>query len=218
LVPLVLLAGSTVLFWTTDIDMAVERALYDPVDGWARGQEQPWRFLYDWGVVPAWIVALGSLAILITSIFKRNLARYRRVAIYYVLVMAVGPGLIVNSAFKQQWGRPRPKDVYEFGGDRDYVQVWHKRDPGMGNSFASGHAATGFFLFSPFLVLRRKSLGRALAYLALGIVYGSVVGYARMLQGAHFLSDVVWAAGFVYLTALGFYYLLRLDRPSQPST
>jgi uncharacterized membrane protein len=28
------------------------------------------------------------------------------------------------------------------------------------------------------------------------------MGAGRMLQGAHWFSDVVWSAGFVYLTAL----------------
>jgi membrane-associated PAP2 superfamily phosphatase len=36
-----------------------------------------------------------------------------------------------------------------------------------------------------------------------------------MVQGAHFLSDVLWALGFVYLTAVAFAYLLRLDHDSE---
>jgi membrane-associated PAP2 superfamily phosphatase len=39
-----------------------------------------------------------------------------------------------------------------------------------------------------------------------------------MAQGAHFLSDVVWSAGFVYLSALAIYYALRLDRPRPAET
>jgi membrane-associated PAP2 superfamily phosphatase len=39
------------------------------------------------------------------------------------------------------------------------------------------------------------------------------VGAARVLQGAHFVSDVVWSAGVVYITALVLSRLLRLDDP-----
>ncbi|MFH1755629.1 MAG: phosphatase PAP2 family protein, partial [Candidatus Latescibacterota bacterium] len=131
---------------------------------------------------------------------------------FLVLVMIVGPGLIVNSVFKQNWGRPRPRDLVEFSGGKPYVMVWDKRSPDGGNSFASGHASTGFYLFTPFFFLRRRSKYWALFFLASGLGYGSLIGLARIIQGAHFLSDVVWAGGFVYLSGLAFFYLLRPDR------
>jgi membrane-associated PAP2 superfamily phosphatase len=46
----------------------------------------------------------------------------------------------------------------------------------------------------------------------LGLVYGSLVGCARVVQGAHFASDVLWALGIVYFTALAMFYVLRLHR------
>jgi membrane-associated PAP2 superfamily phosphatase len=44
-----------------------------------------------------------------------------------------------------------------------------------------------------------------------GLVYGCIMGMARIIQGGHFLSDVLWSAGFVYLTALVLADLLQLD-------
>jgi membrane-associated PAP2 superfamily phosphatase len=67
-------------------------------------------------------------------------------------------------------------------------------------------------LFAPYFFLRRRSVKWALFFLALGLFYGSFVGLARMIQGKHFLSDVVWAGGLVYLTGLAFFYMLRLHR------
>jgi membrane-associated PAP2 superfamily phosphatase len=52
-------------------------------------------------------------------------------------------------------------------------------------------------------------------FLALGIGYGAFIGLVRMIQGAHFLSDILWSLGFVYLSALALFYAMRLHHPSQ---
>ena len=54
-----------------------------------------------------------------------------------------------------------------------------------------------------------------LALLA-GACYGALMGVARMAQGGHFPSDVLWAGGVVYLVGLSLYYLLRLDLGESP--
>lgn len=210
--PIALLTGMTAVFWLTDIDVSLSSRYFVSGEGWTQGDDQPWHFLYHYGVVPAWIVALSALALLIASLRAGRFASSRRRCIFLVAVMIVGPGLLVNTLFKQNWGRPRPRDLVEFSGDREYVQVLAKRPSAMGNSFASGHAATGFYLFAPFFFLRRRSRWWSLFFLALGLGYGSIIGLARIIQGAHFLSDVVWAGGLVYLSGLFFFYLLRPDR------
>ena len=210
--PVVLMAAATLVFWTTDVDLTIERLFYESGAGWVQKDNQPWHGLYKMGVLPAWVMALSALAVLIASRWVPKWVRHRWVAVFLVLVMAVGPGLVVNEVFKKHWGRPRPLDVYELGGDRDFVPVWVKSPSGNGNSFASGHASTGYYLFAPFFFVRRRSWKRAVWWLAVGLTYGSLVGLARMIQGAHFVSDVVWAGGMVYLIGLAFYYILRLDR------
>ncbi|MDH3199112.1 MAG: phosphatase PAP2 family protein [Candidatus Krumholzibacteria bacterium] len=212
-IPLTILVVGTAVFWTTDLDLALQARFHVPGEGWPVGREQPWQGLYDFGVIPAWVLALGALGVLVASIWRPRYARHRRAAGYFVLAMAVGPGLLVNNVFKQNWGRPRPKDlaVFESVRAQPYVRVWVKGPPERGNSFASGHAATAFFLMTPFLVLRRRALGTALAFLIVGLAYGSLMGVARMAQGAHFASDALWAGGFVYLSALVVYYALGLD-------
>jgi len=44
------------------------------------------------------------------------------------------------------------------------------------------------------------------------------MGVARMVQGGHFPSDVLWAGGMVYLVGLSLYYLLRLDQEASPGS
>lgn len=212
-VPALVLVALTAVFWTTNADLSLAGQFWDPAAGWAHGDEQPWDALYHYGVVPAWVIAVPALIVWIAGIWARRLRRWWRVCAYLVLVMATGPGLLVNTVFKDHWGRPRPLDVYAFDGDRAFVPVLVKSPPGNGNSFASGHAATAFFLFAPYFFLRRHRRGWAVFFLLLGLGYGAVMGVARMAQGAHFPSDVVWAAGLVYGTALVFD---RVFRPAWP--
>jgi membrane-associated PAP2 superfamily phosphatase len=214
--PVVLLALLTVPFFTGDLDVRVARRFYVPGEGWPVGAREPWRFLKYYGFVPAWIIAVGALLVWIGSFVRPSWRRMRRGAMFLVFVMTIGPGVIVNDVFKEQWGRPRPRDLVEFGGNRAYVPPLVKSAPENGGSFASGHAATGFFLLVPYFLLRRTRPGLGAAVFAGGIVYGSLVGYARIAQGAHFPSDVLWGLGIVYLTAVAFFYLFRLHRDVAP--
>jgi membrane-associated PAP2 superfamily phosphatase len=47
--------------------------------------------------------------------------------------------------------------------------------------------------------------------LAGGLSYGLLMGVARMAQGGHFPSDVLWAGGMVYLVGLTLSRLMQLD-------
>jgi membrane-associated PAP2 superfamily phosphatase len=212
LIPVTLLAGLTVPFFTGDLDLAVSARFYVPGVGWPTGGEAPWKTLYDYGVLPAWIIALSALVVFLASFGSARARPHRRAMVFLVLAMVIGPGVIVNDVFKEQWGRPRPKDVVEFGGTRAYVHPWVKSPRENGNSFVSGHAATGFYLLTPWFLLRRRRPQQALVWLVAGIAYGALVGAARITQGAHFLSDVLWSLGFVYLTGLALSYALRLNR------
>jgi lipid A 4'-phosphatase len=215
-IPAVLLIALSIPFWIGDLDVRVARHFHVPDAGWPVGAEPLWRFLKHYGVIPAWIIALGALAVWITSFFKPALRSARRAAMFLVFVMVIGPGVFVNDVFKEQWGRPRPRDLVEFGGQRQYVAPLIKSPRDHGGSFASGHAATGFYLLVPYFLFRRHQPARAAAIFTAGLAYGALVGYARMAQGAHFLSDVLWALGIVYLTAVAFFYLFRLHRDIAP--
>jgi len=146
------------------------------------------------------------------SFFSERVRPDRMAALFVVVLLALGPGLIVNTVFKDHWGRPRPADIVQFGGTETYRSFWHFGSPDQGRSFPSGHAAVGFFLMAPFFVLRRRAPGWARRAMAAGILYGSLMGLGRMIQGGHFMTDVIWSGCMVYFTGLFLYYLFRLDR------
>lgn len=120
----------------------------------------------------------------------------RRMVLISYLSLAIGPGLLVNTFFKENWGRARPYQVIRDGHPFSLPWQPHFNRP-ADNSFPSGHVSIGAFIGVPFLVSRRRKLGIALC--ALGFV---AVGIARWIQGGHYFSDIVLAAIIVWLTTL----------------
>ena len=209
-IPLVLLLTATVIFRFTDADLILSRSYYEysvaseeSQSHWPLTVAQPWRSLYELGVYPAWFIGLGGLLMALASLFWSKLKPYRDAGLFFVLMLALGPGLLVNGIFKPYWGRPRPYQTILFGGTREYLPVGDMGKRLEGASFPSGHASMGFYLMAPGFVLYRRRPGWAVMFFALGLVGGTIMGMARIVAGSHFASDVVWSAGMVYFTGLG---------------
>ncbi|MBL8628703.1 MAG: phosphatase PAP2 family protein [Rhodospirillaceae bacterium] len=112
-------------------------------------------------------------------------------ATYLITSLLVGPGLIVEALLKPNWGRARPKDILEFGGQAHYTPplfVAHECERNC--SFVSGHAAIAFWVTAFGFMLPPKWRGLGVA---VGLVFGIAGGWVRIAQGAHFFSDVVFA-------------------------
>jgi len=202
----------TVVLRVTNADIEVEKWFYSPVSGWFLGKDNPWYLLYEYGNIPALLLSIGGLVVFVLSYFRRKFISYRRIGLFLVTFMVLGPGLLVNTVFKDHWGRPRPIDTVNFGGTEAFRHAWDKGQPGQGKSFPSGHAAVGFFLFSPFFFLRKSSRRWAAFFLCLGMSYGILMGTGRMIQGGHFPTDVLWSGVFTYLTGLFLYYVFGFNR------
>jgi membrane-associated PAP2 superfamily phosphatase len=207
-VPLVILASLTLFFRLTDADVNWVGRFYVPGDvengrfPWK--DQQPWLFLYNWGVYPAWIVGCGGLALWVISFCWRELEPWRDEGLFYFLLLLLGPGLLVNGILKPSWGRPRPRAVAPLGGPRHFVpilQMSNERGP-ADVSFPSGHATMGFYLMAPFFVYWRRQRYWAVAFLLFGLMSGLTIGLARVVAGGHFPSDVLWAGGVIYFSGL----------------
>lgn len=211
LIPLLTLLSLTAVFRLTNADIAICRVFFGAGDGsWSIGESQPWKFAYSYGTLPGVAIGIGGLAIGAASLAWRRLRAYRDAGFFLAAVLAIGPGLLVNGLFKPYWCRPRPKQIVEFGGTQQFVHVWGWTSERMCKSFPSGHASMGFYLLAPAFVLYRRRRRLALAFAALGVTWGSVLGVARIAQGGHFPSDVLWSAGMTYLSALALCYLFKL--------
>lgn len=127
---------------------------------------------------------------------RRLLGLDSRATAFVLLSLAIGPGLVTDIALKDHWGRARPRDMVEFGGERQFTPAFQPAAQCARNcSFVSGHAALAFGFVSFALLAAGTRRRQAVAAV---IVVGVFIGLMRMLQGAHFLSDVIFA-GFVVI-------------------
>ena len=128
---------------------------------------------------------------------RRKLLMSGRAIIFLMATMALGPGLLVNVLLKDHWGRPRPIDVTQFGGNEHFVAWWDPRGDCPANcAFVSGDVAGAFWTIAPAALAPPQ--WRALAYgaaLALGIGMAAF----RVMAGAHFPSDVIFAGVLTFL-------------------
>lgn len=206
------LIAATVLCVPTNTDIRTTALFYQPGAGFPIGNLQPWRFLYRYGVYPAFAMGAVALLVVIAGFLRTPFVSYRRQALFVVLLLVIGPGILANSIFKDHWGRPRPRQVDKFGGSMAFHQPWQPGPAPKNASFPAGHPTAAFYLSAPYFVLREKKRRRqALLWLWGGILYGVVMGMARIIQGGHFVTDVIWSAGFVYLTAMVLASVMRLE-------
>jgi membrane-associated PAP2 superfamily phosphatase len=190
-----------------ELDIAATRLVFEYTGFWgtsiaARDARDVLRLM------PYWL--LGGLAGL-------WLARRWRVAklpaptsyalVFLIGSLILGPGLIVNLGLKDHSHRPRPVHVQEFGGDQEFRPWWRFDGACHKNcAFASGEAASGFWMLAPALIAPPPWRGLAVAG---ALVYGFVTSALRVAFGGHFLSDVLFGGLISALVVLGLWRELR---------
>jgi len=110
---------------------------------------------------------------------------------FLIASLILGPGLVVESILKTFSGRARPRDVMSFGGEDPFTPALRLADACERNcSFVSGHAALAFWT-TAFAFL--MPVEHRMPVFVAGLILGLLMGIARMAEGAHFLSDIVFA-------------------------
>ena len=190
-----------------EMDLWVSRLFAHPVHMFFPNHTPIIVFIYHTVEVLSVGLSLGLLiSLAITWRMKRPVFGFSSKKLLYLLVvLAVGPGIVVNLISKNSWGRARPRYIEQFGGEQKFTPAFVFSDQCDRNcSFVSGHAAFGFYFVSFAFILTRH---RKKAFAA-AVGYGTIVGFGRIYQGGHFLSDVIFAYFYVYFTAWGIYYLM----------
>ncbi|WP_158261132.1 MULTISPECIES: phosphatase PAP2 family protein [Pirellulaceae] len=220
--PLVLLATLTLLCYWTPLDLAVTRQFFS-----TQGERFPYtetflaNTIYDYGPIPAVVFGVGSVAAWIGSFLFTRLRSVRKGALFCSLAILIGPGILINTVLKPNWGRPRPCDTVVFGGQYEYIPPGTIGPYEMAKSFPSGHASMGFVFLLPAFLLLRKNPKAAMCVFAVGFMCGAGVGASRIAEGGHYLSDIAWSGAIVYFTGLTLYvgmYGWKQPDQSAPST
>ncbi len=209
----VLMALAVVLFTDTGLDLRLARIFHTPdaPRAFAGQSEQPWAFFRRFASIPVALLAVGAVLALAASYRAKRWRHLNGPSLAVLLALALGPGLVVNAGLKNHWGRPRPCHIQEFGGAWAYQDATDPGKFGKGKSFPCGHSSAGFVVSIFFLLFRRSRPRLAWMLLVLSIVYGSALGLARMVAGAHFASDVLWSALLVFaVNLLVYYFILNL--------
>ena len=202
------IAAAIIFVGWPDIDLAAARIFY----------VEPRHFLFNhsalagtlrWGFrALTWGTAIAAVAGIILVLARRRhlfglgLPEW----IFLALVLITGPGLIANTVLKDNWARPRPIHVVEFGGPDRFTPVLERSGACERNcSFISGEASATFALGFAIAMLVRR---RRAKLMAAAVALGSVAGLIRMGEGGHFLSDVVFAGVFMALDVALIYWLV----------
>ncbi len=213
--------ATTVLFAVTDLDISSIRPYFHPelADPWPVSNHPVWRVFYRSAPWVTASLAVAGVALLIVGTVRGKSGRYRWYGLFLLLCVAIGPGLIINATLKDHWGRPRPRQLVQFGGQLEYAAPLLPAGE-HGKSFPCGHCSVGYLYAAGWWFWRRRHPWRGTLSLAVGLVTGTLLGIGRMAAGAHFLSDAVWSALIAYGTAhVLYYYILRIParEDSQPA-
>lgn len=192
---------TALLFWIAPgLDLAASSLFYRPGQGfYLRNSAYAQAWYEGIPLLRSWLVLPGSLLLLALWAARRRLPLgiTLRALLLFLLTLGLGWALLVNELVKNHSGRARPRDVSEFGGDRVFTPAFVPADQCEKNcSFVSGHTAFVFSGFALALVARRRR-----AAILLVCVAGTLAGLGRVMQGAHFLSDVVFSGVFMFAVA-----------------
>jgi membrane-associated PAP2 superfamily phosphatase len=192
-------AALTVLFRITELDLRWQELAYSPSEPhWPYGRHLGWVLVYHLGTLPGLLLSVLAAVGLGLSFLRTEFVRLRYPCLFLVLLLALGPGLLINLVAKGFGGRPRPDQILEFGGLLQFRYPFQLGLPHRGFSLLCGHCSMGFMFMGLFFLLRGW---KRWAGLFAGLFFGLLQGVGRMIQGAHFASDALLGASVMFTLA-----------------
>jgi membrane-associated PAP2 superfamily phosphatase len=196
LLPAMAFAGALLLLERTPLDEQISNWFFD-----SRTHEFPLRYngfleivMHQWTKYLVALVAVTAVAGFAVTFIAPQLKPLRSLFLFIALALMLAPLTVAILKFFSARHCPWNLDIY--GGFVPHVGLFDvfPRGTEPGHCFPAGHASTGFCLFA------FHFLGRALGKpvlagggFALGLLAGLGLGWVRIVQGAHFLSHVLWS-------------------------
>jgi lipid A 4'-phosphatase len=200
------------------LDLKISAPFYNSHNNLWAVNVQPWvmqsrdaaRWLVGLVFAPAFLAIFGKLVWP-----GRTTLLGGRAALFMILTLALGPGVLTNVILKSHWGRARPIDVTEFKGDYRFTAWWDPRGDCPENcSFIAGEPSGAFSTLAAAALAPPQ--WRALVYGG-ALAFGVAVGLGRIGAGAHFFTDVAFAGVFMFLVAWLLHGLVYRWRPTRLS-
>jgi lipid A 4'-phosphatase len=179
------------------IDFVISNLFYDKDIGF-HGADTPFYNVLHYVAYFGARILGGTLFVLgffCWATHRRILRLGPKAYLFLFLALIIGPGLVANGILKDHWGRARPRETVEFGGNARFTGALIPSDQCDHNcSFVSGDGAFGFYL--PVLAyVVRPPRSRRVFWSGMGL--GALFSLARLAVGAHFASDTLFAAFFM---------------------
>ena len=197
-----IIAGAAFGFYP-DLDLRIARLFYEVQDAshnmFALRIYPPLMMARNAGLWVGTVLVIPAVLALLTKLVlpRRKLFMSGRAVVFLIGTMILAPGLLVNMLLKDHWGRPRPIDVTQFGGNDQFVAWWNPHGNCPSNcAFVSGDVSGAFWTIAPAALALPQ--WRALAYGA-ALALGTGMAAIRVMAGAHFPSDVIFAGVFTFL-------------------
>lgn len=146
-----------------------------------------------------------SKFMLIKKIFFKYIFSYKELIFIWSSILI---NTIIVHLLKNLWGRARPGDVTQLGGDGVFSPWYIISNACSTNcSFVSGDSAVGFSVIVLYFVTQNQK------YIVLSAFFGLLLGMVRVSEGGHFLSDVIFSGLLVVLITffLKKFFLIRLN-------
>lgn len=194
--------------FTPVLDLALARAFFQEGTFFNNGFIT---FLYKYGEWAGFVCGGVACGLFLLS------KKWRKPSLVLILTLVLGAGVIINFALKDHWGRPRPKQVIEFGGKHEfrpfYIPNFQPKEPQK--SFPSGHVAIGVYYLALCIVAHRLR-HRFLFWLGvlLTLFWGGGLFFARIAGGGHFFSDALFSILIMWEVAIAIDWLV-FDRFSK---
>lgn len=120
---IIMLIILSLLIFMCNADLRLSHLIIGRNNQWPGLHHEPWIFIYTMAPIPGIALAAGEQVVLFAGFFYSCLKKYRRHSLFLLLLLALGPGLLVNVILKNHLGRPRPQELIEFGGKQQFTQT-----------------------------------------------------------------------------------------------
>lgn len=199
------IAASVTMGSATDLSLSVY--FYDP-----QVQDFSWRlqpFIDLFGRRLVWFVPFGGAVIWAIVAWRQPQGSRRQLA-WAGAAFYMGSGPLLVGVLKHLTAMPRPFNLAMFGGVESMpTYFWAHSWAEAGNALPSAHAASGFVLLSLFFVGVLIGCRKLAAWgFVLGLSAGLVFGFLRIMQGYHFLSQVLASGAVLGLYGCVLFYIL----------